>query len=151
MSAPSWKPIEPGASLCLAWQVRNKPVVLIGGGAVAAGRLLYLLESGAKVTLICPRGGMCDEVRWRVDEEGLVHQYIDRTFEGEKDIEGAYMVLTAIDEVGLSSRICAMCRERKIIVVRPLFASHAMELLAERADDRTSRTSRQSATFTLAQ
>jgi len=109
-SKRSYPPIEPGASLCLAWQVKDKLVVLIGGGVVASGRLTYLLESGAKVRLIAPRDGMCDEIMWRVQEEGLVHQWLDRKFGGPEDLDGAEMVLTAIDEVGLSSEIWKICK-----------------------------------------
>lgn len=31
-------PIRPGASLILAWQIKHKHVLIIGGGFVAAGR-----------------------------------------------------------------------------------------------------------------
>lgn len=37
---PEFDPIEYGASLMLAWQVRDKPVLIVGGGAVAAGSSL---------------------------------------------------------------------------------------------------------------
>ncbi|KAF9136019.1 hypothetical protein BGW39_009071 [Mortierella sp. 14UC] len=47
-------PIRPGASLILAWQIKQKHVVIIGGGFVAAGRLVNVLEADAKVTVICP-------------------------------------------------------------------------------------------------
>ncbi|KAF9100640.1 hypothetical protein BGX29_006402 [Mortierella sp. GBA35] len=47
-------PIRPGASLILAWQIKHKHVVIIGGGFVAAGRLVNVLEADAKVTVICP-------------------------------------------------------------------------------------------------
>ncbi|KAG0328167.1 uroporphyrin-III C-methyltransferase [Dissophora globulifera] len=47
-------PIRPGASLILAWQIKHRHVVIIGGGFVAAGRLVNVLEADAKVTVICP-------------------------------------------------------------------------------------------------
>lgn len=47
-------PIRPGASLILAWQIKHKHVLIIGGGFVAAGRLVNVLEADAKVTVVCP-------------------------------------------------------------------------------------------------
>lgn len=38
-------PIRPGASLILAWQIKHKHVVIIGGGFVAAGRTLLPFNS----------------------------------------------------------------------------------------------------------
>lgn len=43
-----------GASLLLAYRLEGKRVLLVGGGAVAASRLGFLLESGAHVTIISP-------------------------------------------------------------------------------------------------
>lgn len=108
--------IEPGAGLCLAWQVKNKPVLIVGGGVVAAGRLSALLAAGAIVTLISPRSGLSPEVAWRIDEEKSVAIYHDRVYGGEEDLEGMEMVLTAIDEQGLSSTICEVCRRKRIAV-----------------------------------
>lgn len=31
-------PIRPGASLILAWQIKQRHVIIVGGGFVAAGR-----------------------------------------------------------------------------------------------------------------
>jgi siroheme synthase (precorrin-2 oxidase/ferrochelatase) len=53
---------------------------------VATGRLYYLLEAGAKVTLISPRAGLTEEVRWRIEEEKLVERWEDREWE-DKDAE----------------------------------------------------------------
>jgi precorrin-2 dehydrogenase/sirohydrochlorin ferrochelatase len=117
LSSP-FPPIEPGASLIIAWQIANKPVLLIGGGVVAAGRLSALLNASAIVTLIAPSTNLSLEVLHRISDPSLSSSltYLDRTFAGESDLEGMEMVLTAIDEQGLSSRICDMCRTRRIPV-----------------------------------
>ncbi|KAF9311561.1 Bifunctional dehydrogenase and ferrochelatase [Podila horticola] len=54
MVRSSIDPIRPGASLILAWQIKHKHVLIIGGGFVAAGRLVNVLEADAKVTVVCP-------------------------------------------------------------------------------------------------
>ncbi|ORY57410.1 putative NAD(P)-binding-domain-containing protein [Leucosporidium creatinivorum] len=118
--------IQPGASLIIAWQIKNKRALVVGGGAVAAGRLSALLNANALVTLVAPSSNLSPEVASRIADVSLTTPssegatpsltYIDRVFAGESDLEGMEMVLTAIDEIGLSSRICEMCRTRRIPV-----------------------------------
>lgn len=124
-TAETFPPIEPGASLVIAWQIKGKRTLIVGGGAVAAGRLSALLNANALVTLIAPSTNLSAEVRSRIADPTLTTAaegqtpsltYLDRVFGGEEDLEGMEMVLTAIDEIGLSSRICTMCRERRIPV-----------------------------------
>lgn len=80
-SSPSLRTSPAPADCCSAptpaWRLLDRKVLLVGGGAVATGRLYYLLEAGAKVTLIAPAAGLTKEVRHRVDE-GLVDRWIDR-------------------------------------------------------------------------
>jgi precorrin-2 dehydrogenase/sirohydrochlorin ferrochelatase len=45
---------QPGGSLIIAFQVKNKPVLVIGGGDVAMGRVNALLSADALVTLVAP-------------------------------------------------------------------------------------------------
>lgn len=111
---PSFPDIEPGASLILAFQIAKKKVLLVGGGVVAAGRLQALLAADAIVTLVSPSNRLSPEIELRL-KQGLISEYFDRNFI-DSDLEGMEMVLTAIDEDGLSSRICTMCREKRIPV-----------------------------------
>lgn len=120
--ASPFPPIQPGASLIIAWQIKNKRALVVGGGAVAAGRLSALLNANALVTLIAPSDNLSPEVKSRIADPSLTEDqppsltYIDRVFGGEEDLKGMDMVLTAIDEIGLSSRICTMCRTLRIPV-----------------------------------
>ncbi|CED82489.1 siroheme synthase [Phaffia rhodozyma] len=113
-------PIVPGTSFMLAWRLNGRRVLLVGGGVVATGRLYYLLEAGAKVTLIAPREGLTDEVKHRVDVEGLVDCYLEREWaeedEQEEFLTGFDMILTAIDDNPLSTRICSLSRKLRIPV-----------------------------------
>lgn len=108
--------IEYGANLMLAWQVKGKKVLVIGGGVVAAGRIQALLAADAIVTLISPYDRLSPEVKFRLEQEKSITTYHDRLFLGEQDLLGYEMVLTAIDEIGLSSQICEMCRKLRIVV-----------------------------------
>lgn len=106
--------IRCGGSLIVAWQVRDKNVLVVGGGNVAAGRIVNVLDADAIVTLVCPRKGMNPEVAYRV-ETGQVAHYRDKEFD-DSDLDGTDMCLTAVDSPEVSTRIWKLCKERKIPV-----------------------------------
>ncbi|KAF1952378.1 siroheme synthase middle domains-like protein [Byssothecium circinans] len=103
--------IQGGGSLILAWQVRNKKVLVVGGGEVAAGRIVNILNADAKVTVVSPRAGLNDEVAFRVDQKQV--EFVDRKFE-PSDLDGVDMVLTAVDDPEASTQIYKLCQEKKI-------------------------------------
>lgn len=61
--------------------------------------------------MVCPRSGLNDEVSFRVLENQVSH--IDRNFD-PADLDGADMVLCAIDDPAASSRVWQLCKERRI-------------------------------------
>ena len=120
--------VQGGGSLILAWQIKNKRVLVVGGGEVssilcptrpsiannvqvAAGRILNVLNADAKVTVVSPRAGLNAEVLHRV-EKGQV-ELVDRKFE-PSDLDHVEMVLVAIDDPAASTQIWKLCKERKI-------------------------------------
>ncbi|KAF2402047.1 hypothetical protein EJ06DRAFT_474753 [Trichodelitschia bisporula] len=105
--------VQGGGSLILAWQVRNKHILVVGGGEVAAGRILNVLNADAKVTVVCPAEGLNDEVAFRVAQKQVTH--IDRNFLPE-DLDGVDMVLTAVDDPAASTQVWTLCKERRIPV-----------------------------------
>ncbi|KAA8646918.1 hypothetical protein EYZ11_007534 [Aspergillus tanneri] len=111
MSSSKFPKVQGGGSLILAWQVKQKNVLVIGGGEVAAGRILHALNADAKVSVVCPASGLNDEVAFRVAEGQVTHY--DRYFE-PTDLEGADMVLCAIDDPDASTRIWKLCKEKRI-------------------------------------
>ncbi|KFZ05204.1 hypothetical protein V501_08558 [Pseudogymnoascus sp. VKM F-4519 (FW-2642)] len=112
MTPPSPFPeVQGGGSLLLAWQIKNKRVLVVGGGEVAAGRILNVLNADAKVTVVSPRSGLNKEVAYRI-EQGQV-DYVDRKFE-PSDLDDVDMVLTAVDDPEASTQIWKLCKERRI-------------------------------------
>ncbi|KAI7764760.1 hypothetical protein LZL87_003965 [Fusarium oxysporum] len=109
--AKTYPPVQPGGSLILAWQIKHKKVLVVGGGEVAAGRILNCLNADANVTVVCPKSGLNDEVAYRISEGQVAH--VDRVFEPE-DLDGASMVLVAIDDPAASTVIWKLCKERRI-------------------------------------
>ncbi|KAF9579917.1 hypothetical protein BGW38_003634, partial [Lunasporangiospora selenospora] len=131
-------PIRPGASLILAWQIKQKHVVIIGGGFVAAGRLVNVLEADAKVTLICPdTEDMSEIVRQHLQDHAETTRWVQRSFQ-DSDLlipfgqhpssasstqeslnhstAAVDMVLSAIDDIPLSTHIYNLCKQYKIPV-----------------------------------
>ncbi|KAI1078015.1 siroheme synthase middle domains-like protein [Whalleya microplaca] len=111
--------VQGGGSLILAWQIRNKHVLVVGGGEVAAGRILNVLNADANVTVVSPSAGLNPEVRHRIDNKEVTH--VDRVFQ-PSDLETLApghpgppdMVLVAVDDAAASTQIWKLCRERRI-------------------------------------
>ncbi|KAI9882442.1 MAG: hypothetical protein M1823_005810 [Watsoniomyces obsoletus] len=103
--------IQGGGSLMLAWQVKNRHVLVVGGGEVAAGRILALLNADARVTVVSPREGLNPEVLHRITQKQVT--YHDRVFH-PTDLDGVDMVFTAVDDPSASSQIYKSCHERHI-------------------------------------
>ncbi|TDL27240.1 siroheme synthase [Rickenella mellea] len=104
-----------GGSLLLAWRLKDKRVLIVGGGDVASGRIEAVLVADALVTIISPALGLHPQTRHFIENSDRV-TYHDRVFQGHDDLDGVDMVLTAIDDVEWSRQICALCRELKIPV-----------------------------------
>ncbi|CAJ2512553.1 Uu.00g055680.m01.CDS01 [Anthostomella pinea] len=110
--------VQGGGSLILAWQIKNKTVLVVGGGEVAVGRILNLLDADAKVVVVCPSSGLSAEVRHRIDHNQVT--YLDRAFE-PSDLETLPpsngppdMVLTAVDDPAASTQIWKLCKQHRI-------------------------------------
>lgn len=101
--------------MLVAWRLKDKRVLLIGGGEVASGRLESVLAADAFVTLISPHDGLHPRTKFLIENSSRI-TYYDRVFRGPEDLQGIQMVLSAIDDVEGSRQICTICREMKIPV-----------------------------------
>lgn len=100
-----------GASLLLAWRVKGQTVLVVGGGAVAAGRVRLALEADAAVTVVAPT--LTAELRVRHDRGEI--EWRARPFE-VADLEAAAMVMSAVDDPEVSAAVFTGCRARRIPV-----------------------------------
>ncbi|KAI1503385.1 putative siroheme synthase Met8 [Biscogniauxia marginata] len=110
--------VQGGGSLILAWQIKNKSVLVIGGGDVAAGRILNVLNADGNVVVVCPSSGLNPEVQHRISNKEVIH--IDRRFQ-PSDLETLPpnnappdMVLAAIDDPAASTQIWKLCKKHRI-------------------------------------
>ncbi|PGG98099.1 hypothetical protein AJ79_08980 [Helicocarpus griseus UAMH5409] len=111
-SNSKYPPIQPGGSLIVAWQVKNKHILVVGGGEVAAGRIVHTLNADANVTVISPSSGLNDEVAHRIACNQVTH--IDRKFTPSDLDDNVDMVLVAVDDPDASTKIWQLCKERRI-------------------------------------
>lgn len=85
---------------------------------VASGRLFFLLESGAHVTLVAP-APLEPSIAHRLITNADDITWHDRSYTGRSDhiiVDDFVMVLTAIDDNPLSRTVCEMAREKHIPV-----------------------------------
>ncbi|KZV94057.1 siroheme synthase [Exidia glandulosa HHB12029] len=107
--------IQPGGSLIIAWQLKYKHVLVVGGGDVAAGRLQSVLATDATVSLIAPRDRLHPTVVALIKQFPQRVSYRDRAFK-DADLDDASLVLTCIDDIDTSRRIVELCRARRVPV-----------------------------------
>lgn len=102
-------------SLLIAWQLRDKHALVVGGGHVAASRIQHVLDAGANVTVVSPVQGLIEDTKSLIDNNNNNIVFHNRTFLST-DLDNVDMVLTAIDDVELSRHIGSSCRDRRVPV-----------------------------------
>ncbi|KAF8201526.1 siroheme synthase [Pholiota molesta] len=105
-----------GGSLLIAWQLKGKQILIVGGGEVASQRIESILTSDAYITLISPEDGLHPRTKRFIELRRDRISYHDRPFQGPDDLLRKDMVLTALDDNDLSRSIVEMSRERRIPV-----------------------------------
>ncbi len=89
----------------------DRNVLLVGAGKIATGRLIQLLEVGAKVHVVAP---IASEDALRLAAEGRV-RLSQRAFE-PADCDGALVIFTATDDQQVTRAVVAEARRRGVIV-----------------------------------
>ncbi|KAB8305241.1 uroporphyrinogen-III C-methyltransferase [Erwinia endophytica] len=89
--------------------IRNKPVLIVGGGAVAVRKIDLLLRAGAQVWVVAP--ALCPELailEGRGTVTWFAHQY------QSSQLDRVYLVIAATDDGELNDRIFSDARERRL-------------------------------------
>ncbi|MCC6438059.1 MAG: uroporphyrinogen-III C-methyltransferase [Acidimicrobiales bacterium] len=76
----------------------GRPVLVVGGGRVAAAKARQLVEAGAQVTMVAPR--FCAEA------EELTVRRVPRTYR-HGDLDGCWLVVTAVDDAEVTAAVAA--------------------------------------------
>jgi len=91
--------------------LRGRPVVVIGGGTVALGKVRGLLEAGARVTVISPE--LHPELA-ELASRGELH-YLPREYQ-PGDLEGYVLAFVATDDRSVNAQVAREGKERRVWV-----------------------------------
>ncbi len=105
-----------GDSLLIAWQLKDKNVLIVGGGDVAAQRINSILATDAHITLVAPSDGLNQRTHHFIAAHPTRITYLDRLFSGADELKNADMVLTALDDAEVSREVVELCRAERIPV-----------------------------------
>jgi siroheme synthase-like protein len=105
--------------LPLFLNVAGRPVVLVGGGRVAAAKLQQLLAAGARVTVVAPEVGVAFQAALgghpeRVALRKARVRVVERGFEAS-DLDGAWLVVAAATPE-VNRAVAAAAEERRLFV-----------------------------------
>ena len=90
--------------------IRNKKVVVVGGGNVASRKIAGLVAEGAVVSVISPK---INEAIKALVQQGNVH-WVARTFE-KVDVEGAFIIIAATDSQSVNAQVASCCLPDQLV------------------------------------
>lgn len=91
--------------------LRDQPVLVVGGGEVAARKVALLRSAGARVRVVAPELGT--ELTERRERDEIMH--VARRFTAG-DLDGVMLVVAATDDRDLHERISVACHHRGLPV-----------------------------------
>jgi precorrin-2 dehydrogenase / sirohydrochlorin ferrochelatase len=94
----------------IALQLRGKRVLLVGAGRIAEGRLLQLLEVGARVRVVAPNATPAIH---RLAEAGQIE--LEQRGYALGDCSGASVIFTAADDAAVNRAVVAEARALGIL------------------------------------
>src|SRR5688500_5147931 len=89
--------------------IQAKPVLLVGGGAIAARKFALLLDAGARVTVVAPELG--EELRAALGRGQFVH--VLRPFDAA-DLEGQWLAIAATNDREVNAQVSAVAAAARI-------------------------------------
>ena len=116
----------------LSVDLRNKKVVVVGGGGVAERKVQGLLSAGAHVKLVSPE---VTEALGEMASDGLI-DHIERAFVPE-DLDKAWLVIAATDDTEVQELVYNEALSQRIfcnVVDLPEFCSFIVPSVVRRGD-----------------
>lgn len=95
----------------LGLRLDGRPVLVVGGGAIATRRVPALLSAGARVTVVSPSltpalQGLTDRLTW-----------LPRRFQ-PSDVDDVWLVQVAVDDPAAATAVSIACEQRRVFCVR---------------------------------
>ena len=91
--------------------LKNRPVAVIGGGKVAERKILGLLDTGARITVIAP--AVTGKIKTWAGQKKVILKAKD--FE-EKDLKGKTLVFAATDSDEVNKQVARRARKQGVLV-----------------------------------
>ena len=112
-------------------QLRDRPVLVVGGGRVAARKVELLRRTGAKITVVAPE--LADDVR-ELAAKGELH-YVNTVFSPEH-VTGTVAVVAATGVPEVNAAVSAAAREQNIpvnVVDDPIASTFIFPAIVDRS------------------
>lgn len=100
--------------LPLSFNLLAKKIVLVGGGRAALEKFSQLAKTPCHLAVISPV--FCTELAESLKKKHTAEIVIYERFFQDEDLDGAYMVFSAVDDVRVSEKIFQICRSQKILI-----------------------------------
>lgn len=92
-------------------ELKERPVLLVGGGHVAARKALLLLRAGARLRVIAPQ--LCDELHLAYQQDKI--EWVSAKYQSEH-LLGMMLVIVATDDSVLNQQVYLDAQARHIFV-----------------------------------
>jgi siroheme synthase-like protein len=90
--------------------IKGRDVLVVGGGSIAEGKALQLVEAGARVTVVSPE--LTDALGAAVARGEFNH--LNSSFT-EGDLNGAFLVISATDDRKVNEKVARAAKERGLL------------------------------------
>lgn len=90
--------------------LKDKKVLIVGGGKIAYRKLEKLINFEAKITIVAP--DICKEIK-ELEQKNNNINLLEKSFEKE-DIINSYLVIAATNDKAMNTKISNYCKEENI-------------------------------------
>jgi len=112
-------------------KVEDRKCLVVGGGKVAARKVMLLKRAGAHITAVSPQ--LCDELRALLEQGAIT--YVAREFQDE-DLHDCVLVIAATDDKVVNRRVSELANAQRIpvnVVDSPDLCSFIMPSIIDRS------------------
>ncbi|WLR43586.1 NAD(P)-dependent oxidoreductase [Bacillus carboniphilus] len=98
--------------ISIVLSLKDKKVVVVGGGAIAERKIKNMLAEEALITVVSPM--ITEEIqKWKDKKKLTWHQ---KYFQ-KRDLEGAFLVIAATDQENVNKQIADQCTPNQLVNV----------------------------------